>query len=72
MSAAPSPPGAADTGPSRGPPGCAPGSSDPTDTQRERRLVFGERLNHRADAEEMRRIVDTDTSSRVATRTGAN
>ena len=42
------------------------------DKPRERRLVFGERPGRRADAEETRRVVDTDTSFRVATRTGAD
>jgi hypothetical protein len=42
------------------------------DKQRERRLVFGERLHRRADADEMHWVVDTDTSFRVATRTGAD
>jgi hypothetical protein len=39
------------------------------DDQRERRLLAGGRLQRRADAEVLRRVVDPDTSFRTATRT---
>ncbi len=40
-----------------------------TDEQHERRLLVGEGPQRWADAEELRRVVDADTSFRAATRT---
>jgi hypothetical protein len=39
------------------------------DEQHERRLLVGERLHRRADAEQLLRVVDADTCFRAATRT---
>jgi hypothetical protein len=39
------------------------------DEQHERRLLIGERLHRRTDAEQLLRVVDADTCFRAATRT---
>jgi len=41
------------------------------DEQHERRLLVGERLHRRADAEELHRVVDAYTSFGAATRTSS-